>query len=895
MSLVDRKERMSKSRRVALSSVCGVGALLLSLSLPTGAFATPTSPANAGEESMLNPASVANPFVPAPLMGNDGRIIVANDAPELNAEADELLAKMSELAHAGSPAANAQLLAQQLNGQPAGVTAPKPSAQVPDPLNTAALPDDPATYRIPQSADAFKTGAGSYSIPRPTPGGQASGAVPEGLEDFYAQKVTWGSCASYDPAGGKQYAEAGIECGYAIVPLDYANPNGPTIAIGMLKRPATNPAERIGTLFMDPGGPGGSGMGLALDMTGIGAVAERFDLVGFDPRGVGSSLPMIRCESNATFDAIRQGSDTLTAAQQNQLLESKTNDCYKNTGAAFGIDGHAFISQTGTGNVVRDLDVLRSVVGDEQINYLGYSYGTSIGYQYMMAFPDNIRALILDAVVNPFENNEAELAKYSQYFANVPVTGDLDQIAGFQATFEQFLAQCAANDGWALEAGQAKIPCALGTSGNTAEMLKAYQSISQAAWGGTAYETKETNVTDRRPLSFADVQQGTIMAMYSERLWPVLNSALAALKTSGDASAMMMLADNYYGRDAAGEYELSDAAFRTIWCTDRGTPPGKNDDPAALSAELLETYRVAPFTDPGVDASGQQRGVEPVKDWCTYYQDQFTMPKGQSLEAMPNVLFIAGSYDSATPYHNGVVAAAASGTTLLTVATNSHGSFLSGSDCATQIGERYLFDLIVPTDIPGKEGMNTKDIYSNKITGNECQVTSFRPATTLSSASGAPGEVVSLQARGLVRNTDYQLALPEAFAGARAKTISDVHGALSVTVQLPAGIAPGEYPISITPADAADNDPAVTAKAVITVVGSGGAVQVGESGTQQASEQATPQAPSAGGTSSGVLTTTGVDAWMLWAATAGGILLVTSGVLLRRRARFERAEVTKQQ
>lgn len=874
---------MSKSRRVAISSVGGVGALLLSLTVMPSAFAASSSPSDASGESLVNPLAVTNPLTPAPLVGDDGRIIVSDDGVQLEAEADQLLHAMRERIQAGDPSANAEQLAQSLQAGTAAT--PKPSATVPDPLNEAALPADPANYRIPASANVFVNGSGGYTIPRPTPGGEAVGNVPAGLEEFYAQHVTWGECTSYDPAGGDLYAEAGIQCGYAIVPLDYNNPSGPTIAIGMLKRPATNPAERIGTLFMDPGGPGSSGMGLALDMVDIGAVEERFDLVGFDPRGVGSSLPMIRCESNATFDAIRQGSDTLTAAEQNQLLEAKTNDCYENTGAAFGIDGHTFIAQTGTGNVVRDLDVLRSVVGDEQINYLGYSYGTSIGYQYMMAFPDNIRALILDAVVNPFENNEAELAKYQQYFANVPVTGDLDQIAGFQATFEQFMSSCAANDGWPLQDGGPKIPCALGTSGEAAQMLAKYQSISQQAWGATAYETKETNPADRRPLSFADVTQGTIMAMYSERLWPVLNAALAALEGSGDATTMMLLADNYYDRDAAGEYELTDAAFRTIWCTDRGTPPGKNDDPAALSDEMQEMYRVAPFTDPGLNADGTQRGIEPVNDWCTYYQDQFTMPAGQSLEAMPNVLFIAGSYDSATPYHNGVVAAAASGTTLLTVATNSHGSFLSGSECATEIGERYLFDLVVPSDIPGQQGMNTKDIYSNKITGTECQVHSFRAETTLSSARGAGGELVTLSSSGLVRNTEYELALPAEFGGMSVKGTSDVHGALTLTVQLPAGVAEGDYPISIVPFDLTDNDPVVKAEAVLTIVAAGSGIEspAPSASTAPVSDGPAPSVvPETRNEES--LSTTGMDASLLWMMLAGAVVLAASGLILRRCA-----------
>ncbi|WP_158608619.1 alpha/beta fold hydrolase [Leucobacter sp. OH1287] len=341
--------------------------------------------------------------------------------------------------------ATEQLLKQVTNEQnqtepapqlPAG---PVKTADVPDPLDFGSQPADPANYLIPASADLFKTGDGSYKIGRPTAGGPAAGAQVDGLADFYQQSIAWGSCKDFDPEGSNKYDRAGVECGYLIVPIDYKNPSGPTAAIALLKVPAKNQAEKIGTIFVDPGGPGGSGVSIAAGMSRAGGeVRDKFDIIGFDPRGVSSSLPMIRCKSSAAFDAQREGSDGLSADKQNQILKHNTDECYKNTGVAFGVNGENFIANVGTENVVRDLDIARAAVGDPKLNYLGFSYGTSIGYQYALKFPDNIRALVLDGVVNPLENNEEEAKKYEQYTANTGsgMSSELSQLQGFQSTFE---------------------------------------------------------------------------------------------------------------------------------------------------------------------------------------------------------------------------------------------------------------------------------------------------------------------------------------------------------------------------------------------------------------------------------------------------------------------------
>lgn len=686
---------------------------------------------------------------------------------------------------------------------------------VPDPLNFAAITAEADNYLMPASADRFKNADGTYTIGRPTPGGPAAGATTAGLEEFYSQKIEWGPCAPFAP-DGKSYSVDDAECGYLIVPLNYDQPQGPTIAIGLLKVPAREPDKRIGTIFTDPGGPGASGMASALSaLKATGVVRDRFDYIGFDPRGVSSSLPMIRCQSSHAFDIQRQGSDLLSANQKNSVLEYNTQECYTNTGKGFtGINGKSFIDNVGTRNVIRDLDVARAAVGDPKINYLGYSYGTSIGYQYAMEFPDNIRAMILDGVVNPFENNAEEAKKYEDYTANTSqgLSSELAQLQGFQSTFKQFLTTCAANDGFDL--GGEEIPCAVGTSDNLDELMANYQAIAQKAWGATTYATTETTP---RPVSFKDLTQGTIQAMYDEGNWPFLNMALNELKEHNTGDIIMLLADAYYERDDEGKYSFFNPAFQSIWCTDAGTPEGANEL-AAARKRLEDQYAIAPFVDPGKNPDGTQRGLEPEADWCTYYSTQQTLPKGKSLTAMPNILVVSTTYDPATPYQDGVIAAHALGGTLLTVAANTHCSYTAGAgDCAAEVGDRYFVDLVVPTDQTGETNVSTKDIFSNVITANECQIHSFRPQTAIAPASGAAGTTVPVTVSGLVRNTDYQLTLPAGYTLASIVK-ANTEGIASFSVTIPANATPGEVKVSVSPADLSANDPAVTAEGVLTIV-----------------------------------------------------------------------------
>lgn len=257
---------------------------------------------------------------------------------------------------------------------------------------------------------------GGQAVPSAAPA-TATGPVPAGLDAFYSQTVSWGSCADFETDGPLASA---LECARVTVPVNYDDPDGATAQIAISRSPATG--DRIGSLLVNPGGPGASGLSMAnvADMTDL---AERFDVVGFDPRGVGASTPQVRCLTDAEFDADRADPKVDMSPEGVARVESVNAayaaKCAERTGADF-------LAHVGTHEVVRDMDVIRSVLGDPQLNYLGFSYGTRIGTAYAETFPGNVRAMVLDGALDPEQD---------------PVEEVVLQGAGFQQAFDAFAAR----------------------------------------------------------------------------------------------------------------------------------------------------------------------------------------------------------------------------------------------------------------------------------------------------------------------------------------------------------------------------------------------------------------------------------------------------------------------
>ena len=230
----------------------------------------------------------------------------------------------------------------------------------------------------------------------------ASGEVPAGLERFYEQELAFGSCASFaTPPDELLYVDP-FECARLEVPLNYDDPNGATMQIGVLRLSAQGEAdERIGSLVINPGGPGGSGMQIAVLSVLIGLgdspILQRFDMVGFDPRGVGAWPPAIRCFTNEEND--RGENQTTLLGTSGEWSENDTRELTEK--CAEGSGGEDVLADVGTRNVARDMDMLRAALGDEKLTFFGQSYGTRLGAVYAETFPQNVRAMVLDGVMDP--------------------------------------------------------------------------------------------------------------------------------------------------------------------------------------------------------------------------------------------------------------------------------------------------------------------------------------------------------------------------------------------------------------------------------------------------------------------------------------------------------------
>src|SRR5262245_61036197 len=227
---------------------------------------------------------------------------------------------------------------------------------------------------------AFLAGACTTSMegdPSPklpfTQSNAPKGPVPDGLDKFYSQQLTWEGCAGYATSDYDKQAlgEDGLQCTHLTVPIDYAKPDGDTIKIGVLRHQANKQDERIGSLVINPGGPGAAGLSTAASLVEANdTLADRFDFVGFDPRGVGSSEPNVECLTDKEMDAERADDaelDVSPSGVQKQEAEARNYgaECAKNT--EHGAD---MLANIGTRDVVKDLDILRSSLGDEKLTYL---------------------------------------------------------------------------------------------------------------------------------------------------------------------------------------------------------------------------------------------------------------------------------------------------------------------------------------------------------------------------------------------------------------------------------------------------------------------------------------------------------------------------------------------
>lgn len=458
------------------------------------------------------------------------------------------------------------------------------------------------------------------------------------LDRYYQQKLSWGSCEGYQ--GGGELTAAGIECARVTVPIDYGKPDGDTarIAISRLRAQGT----RVAALLTNPGGPGVPGLTMPLALAKT-PVAERFDVIGMDVRGLGASTPRVSCRTATEYETDRfvlGRTDPLAEIDQiEQDNEDYANSCAQRTGLAL-------LGHVGTGDVARDMDVIRAALGEQKLTYFGGSYGTRLGSTYAELFPDRVRAMVLDAPVDPTTNMGDEV-----------ITA-----AGFQQAFDAYAADCA------------KAPdCPLGTDPKKANDV--YRALVLPL-------IEHPIITpDRRGLDYNAATTATISALYHPDSWPALTKGLTEL-TKGNGEALL-------GEAGAYQEVSSDEVHRAVLCLEEVRVTDR-----AVAADIDHRSRAAaPAFDDGLINAEAPLGT------CAFWPVPPTaQPHVPTPVGLPELVVVAVTGDPATPYAGGVNLAKALGAALITYEGTQHGAALEGIACVDEPVLKYLIDLTPPAD-----------------------------------------------------------------------------------------------------------------------------------------------------------------------------------------------------
>lgn len=459
--------------------------------------------------------------------------------------------------------------------------------------------------------------------------------APEGLEDFYAQSIEWHSCS-------------GGECADVQAPLDYAHPDsGDTVNLALKVYRAEG--ERYGTLFVNPGGPGGSGIEYA-DSAAYSypsEVLEHYDILGWDPRGVGDSTAIYCLTDEELDEAIAQWDDYLTdegVKESEKQAAEVAGKCEANSGE--------LLPYVGTESTARDLDMLRQLVGDAQLTYVGASYGTFIGAMYAELFPQNVGRLVLDGAVDA-TLNRAE--------------ADYQQLMGFEVAARKYVEQCTGNS------------CPL--TGSDDEKMRQIQDFLDSLDDRTL-ETSDS----KRPLTKSLAVTGVILPLYISE-YDYLSMALAQAMEQEDGSLLLYLADLYNSRNDDGTYaDNSTEAFWAINCADY--LPVSAEESQAMGQRLEEDSL----------AFGAAIGGTDICVSWPYHPDSNPGPfvgKGSA-----PIVVVGTEHDPATPYQWAVnLSEQLEGGRLLTwKGGEGHTAFTRGSDCIDETITRYLVDGDVPAD-----------------------------------------------------------------------------------------------------------------------------------------------------------------------------------------------------
>lgn len=505
-------------------------------------------------------------------------------------------------------------------------------------------------------ADADATTAPGPTTTSTIPPSSPSGPVisgPGGVDPFGpADPAAHASLGSWSPCAGH------FECATLTVPRDWSAVDGATLDLVVTRRPTEGAA--IGSLVLNPGGPGASGVDFLHGFVTSGLpdqLSDRFDLVSWDPRGTGRSS-RIDCTLDAEWlepDLDPTPDDAADVEAIRVEAREGVEACRASVGDLLGL--------VGTRATVRDLEALRGALGAGGLTYLGYSYGTTIGMEYLRLYPDRVRAMVLDGVAVPGTD---------------PVTDALWQARGFERTLDAYLDGCAERRG-----------CPLGDDPRAAllglvDTLEAARLPADYTSGTDGAETRAGSA------GVGELYLAVVATLYSEADWGTLDLALAeALAPEPVGRTILALRDSYLGRRPDGTWNDDLDARGAIRCADQtaraSQPEGDPGRAERWAAEL--TFWGAWFATGTPGCWGVDAPVDPL----------LPLAEGD-ISGAPPVVVVGTTNDPATPYEQSVEAVRIiEGSTLVTFAGEEHTAYKSISDCIDQPVTAYLVDLTPPS------------------------------------------------------------------------------------------------------------------------------------------------------------------------------------------------------
>jgi pimeloyl-ACP methyl ester carboxylesterase len=498
---------------------------------------------------------------------------------------------------------------------------------------------DPTTAPSPTTGTSTSpttpTAPGTSDPTNGLPSGFGDGPPGDGLDRFYQQDVSWTDCADG-------------ECADIWVPLDYDKSDGQAITLKAKRKPAGDESKRRGSLLINPGGPGGSGIDylgfIGLDST----ITDVYDVVGFDPRGVASSTPVdcVSDEQLAEYVASDPTPDDPGEIQQLQdLWGSFTAGCEANSGP--------LLDHVSTVEVARDMDIIRSVVGDKKLNYFGASYGTYIGATYAGLFPKNVDRMVLDGAVDPL---------------STPHQNAINQAAGFDTALTAYLKECVS---------QGNCPLGDAVASARARLIQLFKDI----------DASPLPTSSGREVTEGLAFLGVIVPLYRHDTWTYLTSALSEAVT-GKGDTLLLLADAYTERQPDGSYANNSLEVQ----------PAVNclDHPEHESLQQIESDGPSFIAKAPVFGQAAMWWPYSCSNWPVKPSAQ--QPDFSAKGAAP-IVVVGTTRDPATPYQQAVrLAQELDSGVLLSRDGDGHTAYGAGNACIDRAINTYLSRGTPPND-----------------------------------------------------------------------------------------------------------------------------------------------------------------------------------------------------